>query len=53
MEFDQPSFDHSSFSTNRARLLKHEIAGEFFRAIIRQARALGCSRMSISRWTAR
>src|SRR5438046_6950807 len=25
MELDQPSFDHSSFTTNRARLLEHEI----------------------------
>src|ERR1700756_305968 len=40
-ELDEPSFDHSSFTTNRARLLEHEIAGEFFRAIIGQARRLG------------
>src|ERR1044071_1157744 len=36
MELDEPSFDHSSFTTNRTRLLEHEIAGEFFRAIIGQ-----------------
>src|SRR5437660_8536150 len=41
MELDEPSFDHSSFKTNRARLLEHEIAGKFFRAIIAQAGALG------------
>jgi transposase len=41
MELDEPSFDHSSFTTNRARLLEHEVAGEFFRAIIGQARARG------------
>lgn len=41
MELDEPSFDHSSFTTNRTRLLEHEIAGEFFRAIIGQARARG------------
>jgi transposase/IS5 family transposase len=41
MELDEPSFDHSSFTTNRARLLEREIAGEFFHAIIAQARALG------------
>src|SRR5207248_5427013 len=41
MELDEPSFDHSSFETNRARLLEHEIAGKFFRVIVAQAGALG------------
>jgi transposase len=41
MELDQPSFDHSSFTTNRNRLLKHEVAAEFFRQIVAQAHALG------------
>jgi transposase len=41
MELDQPSFDHSSFTTNRNRLLKHEVAGEFFRQIVAQAQTLG------------
>jgi transposase len=40
MEMDEPSFDHSTFSRNRARLLEHEVAGEFFRAVVEQARAL-------------
>jgi transposase len=40
MGLDQASFDHSSFSTNRARLLEHEVAGEFFRGVVGQARAL-------------
>ena len=40
MEMDERSFDHSTFSRNRARLLEHEIAGEFFRAVVEQARAL-------------
>jgi len=40
MELDEPSFDHSSFTTNRNRLLKHEVAGEFFRQIVAQAQAL-------------
>ena len=34
------SFDHSTFSRNRARLLEHETAGEFFRAVVAQARTL-------------
>src|SRR6266478_6022529 len=31
MNWDEPGFDHSSFTTNRDRLLEHEIAGDFFR----------------------
>jgi len=41
MELDELSFDHSSFTTNRDRLLEHEVAGEFFRSIVAQARARG------------
>lgn len=40
LEMDEPSFDHSTFSRNRARLLAHEVAGEFFRAVVKQARGL-------------
>src|SRR5215813_1631368 len=32
LEMDEPRFDHSTFSRNRARLLEHEVAGEFLRA---------------------
>jgi transposase len=38
MDLEQPSFDHSTFSKNRARLIEHEIAKEFFGGVIRQAR---------------
>jgi transposase len=41
MELDELSFDHSSFTTNRGRLLKREAAGEFFQRIVAQAQALG------------
>lgn len=41
MELDEPSFDHSSFTTNRKRLLEGEVAGEFFRQVVAQAQALG------------
>ena len=34
LELDEPSFDHSSFTTNRNRLLEREVAGEFFRQIV-------------------
>ena len=40
LEVDELSFDHSTFSRNRARLLAHEVAGEFFRGVVEQARAL-------------
>jgi transposase len=40
VELDEASFDHSSFSANRKRLLEHEVAGEFFRGVVEQARAL-------------
>jgi len=38
LELDEPSFDHSTFSRNRARLLEHEVAGEFSRGVVEQAR---------------
>ncbi len=41
MELDESSFDHSSFTANRKRLLEREVAGEFFRQIVAQAQALG------------
>src|SRR5271157_4254630 len=40
LEMDEASFDHSTFSRNRARLLEHEIAGAFFRGVVAQARGL-------------
>ena len=40
LNWDEPSFDHSTFSRNRARLLEHDVAGEFFRTVVAEARAL-------------
>ena len=40
LEMDELSFDHSTFSRNRARRLEHEVAGEFLRAVVKQARGL-------------
>jgi transposase len=37
MRLEEASFDHSTFSKNRARLIEHEIAKEFFAGAIRQA----------------
>ncbi len=41
MDVDEPSFDHSTFSFNRERLLKHEVAEQFFAAVVSQAKARG------------
>lgn len=39
MGLEETSFDHSTFSKNRARLIEHDIAKEFFAGVIREARA--------------
>ena len=41
MNMDEPAFDHSSFTKNRDRLLEHDVAGQFFAAVVGQARGLG------------
>jgi len=41
MELDEPAFDHSTLSHNRARLLEHEVAQKFFAGAVEQADALG------------
>jgi len=41
MSLMEPSFDQSTFSKNRGRLLKHVIAQQFFDDVVRQADALG------------
>jgi transposase len=41
MNMDEPSFDHSTFSKNRERLIAHEVAKEFFLTIVAQARSAG------------
>jgi transposase len=38
LNVDDEGFDHSTFSKNRERLLKHEVADRFFAAVVRQAR---------------
>lgn len=39
MNADDPTFDASSFSRNRDRLLDHDAAGQFFAAVVALARA--------------
>jgi transposase len=38
MRIDQPAFDATTFTKNRKRLLQHEVADEFFAAVVRQAK---------------
>jgi Transposase DDE domain len=38
MRIDQPAFDATTFTKNRERLLSHEVADEFFAAVVDQAR---------------
>jgi transposase len=39
MDMTEPSFDATVFTKNRDRLLEHDVAGEFFRAVVEQAQA--------------
>jgi transposase len=38
MRIDQPAFDATVFTKNRQRLLDHDVADEFFAAVVRQAK---------------
>jgi transposase len=38
MRIDQAAFDATTFTKNRQRLLDHEVADEFFAAVVRQAK---------------
>jgi transposase len=39
MDMVEPAFDPTVFTKNRQRLLDHDVAGEFFRAVVERARA--------------
>jgi Transposase domain (DUF772) len=41
MSLMEPSFDQSTFSKNRGRLLQQQVALQFFDTVVRQADALG------------
>lgn len=41
MGIEDASFDHSTFSQNRERLLEHDVARQFFRAVMSQAQSAG------------
>lgn len=49
MDMLEPSFDATVFTKNRDRLLEHDVAGEFFRAVVEQAR--GARLMSTDHFT--
>src|SRR3977135_3139237 len=53
MDLLEPSFDHSTFSKNRERLLRHRVSREFFDAVVLQADRLHCSAPSTSARPAR
>src|SRR5438309_4266079 len=40
LNWDEPGFDDSTFSRHRARLLEDDVAGEFFRTVVAEAREL-------------
>ena len=48
MGLEERSFDHSTFSKNRSRLIEHDIARQFFAGVVRQARRRHCSPTSTS-----
>lgn len=39
MNLEEASFDHSTFSKNRDRLMEHEVAREYFSAVVEHARS--------------
>ena len=41
MSLDEPSFDATTFTKNRDRLLAHQVAGRFLQAVVRQAEGAG------------
>ena len=49
MDMVEPAFDATVFTKNRQRLLDHDVAGEFFRAVVERAR--GAKLMSSEHFT--
>jgi transposase len=49
MDMVEPTFDPTTFTKNRERLLAHDVAGEFFRAVVERAR--GAKLMSSEHFT--
>lgn len=41
MEMNDSVFDHSTFSANRDRILKHKVSQKFFQAVVKQAEDAG------------
>ena len=53
MSVVEPSFDASTFSKTRERLLRHAAGQQFFDEVVALAHERACSRTSTSRWTGR
>ena len=53
MRIDEPAFDASTFSKNRQRLLDHEVADEFFAAVVARPSCAATCRAITSPSTAR
>ena len=53
LSMDDAVWDVTVFTKNRERLVKAEVARQFFALVVEEAKALDCCRMSTSRWTAR
>ena len=52
MSVMEPSFDQSTFSTNRHRMLNHVVAQQFFHELVSQWMRWGCYRMTTLQLTA-
>jgi hypothetical protein len=54
LRIDQAAFDATTFTNNRTRLLDHEVADEFFAAVVAQARLrryLSSDHFSVDGWS--
>ncbi|MFZ5439419.1 MAG: transposase [Myxococcota bacterium] len=51
MGADDATFDHSTFSANRERFMKHDVGQQLFKEVVGQAKAANLRRRNTSRWT--
>ena len=50
MNVIEPSFDATTFTKNRERLLRHGVGQALFGEVVLEADRRACCRMSTSRW---
>ena len=53
LNLDEEVWDATSFTKNRDRLLEADLAKEFLKRVVEQARVLASPRRSTSQWTER